>query len=59
MDDIRVRINIDFGKGVKREYYLTKEGSNAIRDGKPIEITTCHPVFGEIFITKLGTGRSG
>jgi len=49
-DQTITSIVIDFGKGVKRDYQLNKELSDAISNGRAIRIEVTHPKYAETFL---------
>ncbi len=43
-----VKITLDFGEGVTREYYAIKiQGKKGLPDGQYCRVEFCHPDFGE------------
>lgn len=47
-----IKITIDFGDGVVREYTVSGFAEQDIRAGKHLLLQTCHPEFGECAIVR-------
>lgn len=50
---VEAKVMIDFGKGIKRTYYITNFSNYGLSSGKHCNIEFCHPNFGEIFKSEL------